>query len=115
MASQCRQLKKLTKDAKRMIKRINLDRGMTVRKSFDVNTAVYADKHEKYPLVTFNARGDYSFPVLKVVLIFLAAVSVAAVLALTLQSVADRIRERKYRRMLRESGNDQDDGYEIPF
>ena len=98
------QFRKLTKDAKKMIKRLDSDRGLTIRRNFDLNTSVYSRKNDREPLAVFSAKGDYSVSVLKLTLWILLAASATAAVLLAVKSVADRLRMRKLRRGLNGCG-----------
>ena len=94
-----KQLKKLKKDAKKLMKRLESCKGLTIRSSFDSSASIVRKGHESAPLFTLSAKGDYSIPVIRLILILLGISAAVTAVTLTVKTIAENLRERKRRRM----------------
>ncbi len=95
-----KELKRLRKDAKKLAKRINSDKRLTLSTSFDSNFSLHKKGRDSAPLVTVSAKGDYSFSILKLFLTLLAAGTAVGVSVLLLRDLADKLHEKRIRRRI---------------
>lgn len=95
-----KEFKRLRKNAKRLAKRIDSGKGLTLSTSFDSNFSIHKKGRGSAPLVTIGARGDYSFSVLKLFLVLLSASTAIAASVMLLRALADRLHEKRIRRRI---------------
>lgn len=93
-----KQLKSLRKDLAKLSKKFDFTDGLTLRTSYDTHVSVHRKGREQSPLVTFGWKGDYSIPVVKLVLIVLLAISGISAVVMLVSRIVERQRERKLRR-----------------
>ena len=93
-----KQLKSLRKDLAKLSKKFDLADGLTLKTSFDTHVSVHRKGREQSPLMTFGSKGDYSIPVVKLVLIVLLAISGICAAVMLISQIAERQREKRLRR-----------------
>ncbi|MCI8388131.1 MAG: hypothetical protein HFE63_06650 [Clostridiales bacterium] len=90
-------LKNLKKDIKKCSKHLNSDKGLTVKKTFDVTTSFYGHGKENKPYMTIGAKGDFKISVLKLVLIIIGVISAVSLVLLGIKGLISKCRSKKYR------------------
>ncbi len=86
-----KQLKKLKKNARRVVNHINSDRGLTMKMTYDISTAFYSHGKEKTPHVIFARKGDYKISVVKLVLCIVGAGVALSAALLALKALFERL------------------------
>lgn len=97
-----KQLKKFSKDVKKLLKRIESCKGLTLKSSFDTSASIVKKGRENSPYVTINAKGDYSISLVKLLLIVIGVSAAVTSIVLAIKSVVESIRKRKRKRELEE-------------
>ena len=87
-------LKRVRKNIKWVGDRLNSERGLMIRSSVDVTTSLYSHGKENKPYFTVNRKGDYKISVLKLALIGVGAVLLAAGAVSLLRRAAERLKRR---------------------
>lgn len=95
-----KELKRLKKDAKKLLKQIDSGKGLTLSTTFDSNFSIHKKGRGSTPLVTIGAKGDYSFSVLKLFLVILSAATAISASVMLLRALSDRLREKRIRRRI---------------
>ena len=108
------QYKHLVKEVKRLSKRLDSDKGLTVKKTFDITTSLYNHGHENKPLVTVRANGDVKISVVKLLLVILFVASVASVALVIARGIRNG-RRIKRRPPIPPHKPSFDDDIDIPF
>lgn len=93
-----KQVKKLTKELRKLTKRLDPTDGLTLRTSYDTRLSLHRNSRDQNPLLTFGSKGEYSIPVIKLIFIILLAVSGISLIALMVSRVRETLAKRRARR-----------------
>lgn len=96
-----KQVKKLTKELRKLSKKLDPTDGLTLRTSYDTRVSLHKNSRDQNPLLTFGSKGEYSIPVIKLILIILLAVSGISLIVMMVSRVRDTIAKRRARRAAR--------------
>ncbi|MBQ8510216.1 MAG: hypothetical protein IJ493_09955 [Clostridia bacterium] len=106
--------KHFAKDMKKLSKQLYSEKGLMLKRTYDITTSVYGHGKEKKPYVTINAKADYKISVVKLIVILMCVFSTLALVALCVKGVVDHCRPKKRVRDY-DSDFDWEDEEEIPF
>ena len=108
--------KQLAKDMKKLSKQLYSDKGLMLKKTYDVTTSVYGHGKESKPYITVNAKADYKISIVKLIVILMCIASTLTLIALCIRGLFEHCRPKKCRHAdydLDESDYIEDDA--IPF
>ena len=96
-----KQVKKLRKEIKKLAKRFDPSDGLTLKTSYDTKLTLHKNSRDPEPLLTFSRKGEYSTPVIKLVLIVLLAVTGISIMIAMMTKAFEKLEASRLRSAMR--------------